>query len=79
MTRKDYIAIAEAFRVQQPRPLWSASRHAQYTQDVRAIAEVLAADNPRFDYVRFYAAAGLVEPISKHEHSIACDCRQKTT
>lgn len=84
MTRKDYIAIAAAFKAQQPASTWDANKHAQYTQDVRAIADVLAADNPRFDYNRFYEAAGLVQEEpgqyarSIHKHSTACDCRQRS-
>ena len=61
MTRKDYIAIAAAFKAQQPVSTCDADKHAQYTQDVCAVADVLAADNPRFDYGRFYAAAGFVQ------------------
>lgn len=83
MTRKDYRAIAAALKAQQPAEGWSANKHEQYTLDVRALAKVLAADNPRFDYARFYEAAGLVQPgpgegwQSIHAHSSACDCRQK--
>ena len=83
MTRKDYISLAAALKAQQPASTWDANKHAQYTQDVRAVAEVLAADNPRFDYGRFYKAAGLVQAEpgeyarSVHEHSSACDCQQK--
>jgi hypothetical protein len=53
MTRKDYVAIARALRgsrylVQPNRFQWSTT--------VKAIADTLAADNPRFDRTRFYAA-----------------------
>lgn len=81
MTRKDCRAIAASLKAQQPASTWDANKHAQYAQDVRAVAAVLAADNPRFDYARFYEAAGLVQPgpgegwQSLYEHSSACDCR----
>lgn len=58
MPRKDYIALAAALKSVQP---WSVGNRWQHMQDVRAIAEALAADNPRFDYVRFYEAAGFVK------------------
>lgn len=84
MYRKDYITIATALKAQQPAAPWSADKHAQYTQDVRAIARALAADNPHLDYQQFYAACGLVQhgpsdyAKSVHVHSSACDCKQKT-
>jgi hypothetical protein len=36
------------------------TRHSQWLRDVRSIAEVLQADNPRFDWDRFVAAAGVL-------------------
>ncbi len=82
MTRKDYIVIAAAFKAQQPPSTWDANKHAQYTLDVRGVAQALAKDNPRFNYGWFYEAAGLVQEgpgtyaRSLHEHSSACDCQQ---
>lgn len=82
MTRKDYIALAAALKAQQPASTWCSDKHAQYTLDVRGVAEALANDNPRFNYGRFYEAAGLVQEgpgtyaRSLHEHSSACDCQQ---
>lgn len=62
MTRKDYAAIAAA--------LAEAREIAGQTQGsvgrigvaiaTQQVAEVLAADNPRFDRARFLAAAGQV-------------------
>ncbi|MDE1767369.1 MAG: hypothetical protein KGI27_14015 [Thaumarchaeota archaeon] len=83
MTRKNFEALAGALKEQQPGRYWSADKHAQYTIDVHAIAQVLAANNPHFDFGRFYTAAGLVQAgpgdyaESIHEHSSACDCKQK--
>lgn len=52
MTRKDYVAIASKFAVVNDRytdtDVWTVLR--------AEIADVLAADNPYFDRVRFYAA-----------------------
>lgn len=52
MTRKDYVAIAEAIAL-----------YGSDTEDVRAvahaIASVMAADNPNFDRARFLDACGV--------------------
>ena len=55
MTRRDYVRIASALRRSQP---FADEPHSfeQWTDDVRGIADVLAADNPRFDRSRFFAA-----------------------
>lgn len=65
MTRKDYVALAGALHKAQPtdgrstRGMLYASdyEHKQWTMDVAEIANVLAADNPRFDRERFLRAA----------------------
>lgn len=36
------------------------NRHSQWLRDVRAIAEALQSDNPRFDWDRFVTAAGVL-------------------
>lgn len=71
MTRRDYIAIAKALRKGRPiqdtlsspmihdMPKWKDNqRHKlrQWEYDRMTIADVLAADNPRFDRQRFYDA-----------------------
>lgn len=69
MTRKHFEALAAALRLSKPDqptnngpdsrkwdwPTWEAL--SQWRADVRAIASVLLAHNPRFD-TRFYAACG---------------------
>lgn len=71
MTRNDYRAIAEHLRNTSPRvrkangdyPFDVASdlyyaQTLQWERDVRALATVMAADNLRFSYERFYRAVG---------------------
>lgn len=65
MTRKHYQSIAWELRLAHPSTtdLDPASdgyfwREKQWQTDCVAIARVLAADNGRFDYGRFYRAAG---------------------
>lgn len=66
MTRKDYVALAAAFRAKRPVPTMAnhytrvayASHCIQWRHDVKAIVDVLAADNPRFDQDKFLLAAG---------------------
>lgn len=60
MTRKDYVRLASALAGNKVRPIagWE-NVHAQWCGDVLAIADALAADNPRFDRDRFYAACRL--------------------
>ena len=56
MTRKDYVALAAALRLANQITDNQGWDDRTY---VSAIANVLAADNPRFDRARFYAAAGV--------------------
>ena len=54
MTRKDYVAIAEALRKVQPAlDDHGGSLHLQWAIDRTAIADVFENDNPRFDRERF--------------------------
>lgn len=76
MTRKDYIAIANAMRKGRPiqdtlpspmihdMPRWQDNQQhklRQWEYDRMAIADALAIDNPRFDRARFYAACEVTE------------------
>ena len=62
MTRKDYVAIAEAFRSSRPNISAIADADVAYGAETawrnsrNAVANVLAADNPRFDRTRFNKA-----------------------
>lgn len=61
MTRKDYVAIAEALRQAQPltgtvvRDSYAAEREV-WESCMMEIANVFAADNARFDVTRFFKA-----------------------
>lgn len=55
MTRKDYEAIAKVFRDNGKR-LLTAHESSIWLVMRQDIADVLAADNPRFQRERFYAA-----------------------
>jgi hypothetical protein len=63
MTRKDYVALAAAFNHAKPRAHGNDTEiHAdQWHADIHAVAQALGADNPRFDYQRFYDACGWPE------------------
>jgi len=59
MTRKDYVAIAEAFATTKPETADNVqAREARYQWKLvmTEIADVFADDNPRFDRDRFYTA-----------------------
>jgi hypothetical protein len=64
MTRKDYVAIARAFAKLQP---FDGNLFDQWADDVRGIADVLAADNPRFDRQRFLFACASATPSLTHD------------
>lgn len=56
MTRKDYVLIAAAVREERER---FSNRNPGADDLVRALADSLAADNPRFDRARFLKACGV--------------------
>jgi hypothetical protein len=58
MSRKDYESLARAIREQHEREPYLESRQA-IMRTALLIANVLAADNPRFDRERFLEACGL--------------------
>jgi hypothetical protein len=55
MSRKDYVALAEAFRSVKTEP-WTTAEDT-WNDCLKVVAKVLAADNPRFDREKFEAAA----------------------
>jgi hypothetical protein len=58
MNRKDYQAIADVLVNERGRVSMRAASQA-ITNITRALADVMAKDNPRFDRARFYEAAGM--------------------
>jgi hypothetical protein len=61
MTRKDYIAIAEAIASVRENSYLSGLPQFQagVDQTTGAIAQALSEDNPRFDRARFFEACGV--------------------
>ena len=70
MTKKDYIRIAAALRGDaahlnppgipyERMPRWNQGCYDQWNTVVLAIADALAADNPKFDRARFLSACGV--------------------
>jgi hypothetical protein len=59
MTRKDYDAIAAVLAAERQQVTMRAARQA-VMNITRALADVMAAENPRFDRERFMRAAGMV-------------------
>ena len=57
MTRKDYILIAEVFRVELERCDGRAQDGVAFA--ARSMALRLSQDNPRFDHDRFLKACGV--------------------
>lgn len=64
MSRKNYKRLAGALHREKPAPNWSPNKHVQWTQDVRAVADALAGDNPRFDREKFTRACETGEGAS---------------
>ena len=53
MTKKHFIALADALRAEKPGTNWDANKHVQWGLDVKAIANVCAAHNPNFNLGRW--------------------------
>lgn len=70
LTLKNFIAFAAALKAQKPNPVWIKTAEdriaylcaeAQWTLDCRAIADVCAASNLKFNRARFLTACGITE------------------
>ena len=59
MTRKDYEAIAAAIKEVVDSNRWFKGNLSGTQDTAKAVANVMAADNPRFDRARFLKACGV--------------------
>ena len=48
MTKKNFIALADALKAEKPGTNWNPNKMVQWELDVKAIADVCAASNPAF-------------------------------
>ena len=53
MTKKHFIALADALRAEKPGTNWDPNKMVQWELDVKAIANVCAAHNPNFNRERW--------------------------
>lgn len=53
MTKKHFIALADALRAEKPGDNWDPNKRVQWDLDVKAIANVCAAQNPNFNRERW--------------------------
>lgn len=67
MTRKDYVRLAAALRGAKPFDFGPGTSKAKlaaalvgWQLAVNAVAHTLNAENPRFDYDKFFAACGIL-------------------
>ena len=62
MTRKNYLAIAQAFAVHRPieGPIGHNQAQNTWVALQKEIGDVFETDNPNFDRERFYAACGVI-------------------
>jgi hypothetical protein len=56
MSKKHFIALANALLAAKPADHWDTNKHVQWDLDTRYIANALAQFNPQFDRDRFISA-----------------------
>ena len=55
MSKKHFIALADALRAEKPASHWDPNKRVQWELDVKAIADVCCSSNPRFKRERWLA------------------------
>ena len=53
MSKKHFIALADALRAEKPGSNWDPNKMVQWELDVKAIADVCQRSNPRFNRERW--------------------------
>lgn len=53
MSKKDFIALADALRAEKPGTNWDPNKMVQWELDAKAIADVRQASNPAFNRERW--------------------------
>jgi hypothetical protein len=59
MSRKHFIALANALKAEKPGDNWNPNKRVQWELDVNAVANACAQANSRFNRARFLAACGV--------------------
>ena len=55
MSKKDFIALADALRSEKPGANWNPNKMVQWELDIKAVADVCQKSNPRFNRDRWLA------------------------
>jgi hypothetical protein len=55
MSKKHFIALADALRAEKPGDKWDANKHVQWELDIKAVSNVCRSFNPRFNRERWLA------------------------
>lgn len=54
MSKKDFIALADALKREKPGENWDPNKRVQWELDCKAVADVCRASNSGFDRERWY-------------------------
>ena len=77
MSKRDFIALADALRAEKPGDNWNPNKKTQWELDVKAIANVCAASNPRFKQERWMSY--IAGECGKNGGRLATEPRQRVT